>query len=90
MQDIQSQKPHTLTLDNRDKLTLTGVSDVPGFDEQTVNVLTSQGTLIIKGESLHISRLSLDTGEVSVDGRINSMQYLGDNRSKGLVSKLFK
>lgn len=90
MQDIQTTRPHSLTLDNRETLILTGVTDVPGFDEQTVNVETPIGTLIVKGESLHISRLSLDTGEVTVDGRITSMQYLGDHRQKGIVSKLFK
>ncbi len=90
MQDNVTFHNHTLTLDNRETLTLTGVTDVPGFDEETVNVKISAGSLIIKGEGLHISRLSLDTGEVSVEGRINSLQYFGDVRQKGFMSKVFR
>lgn len=90
MQEIKTPKPHCVTVDNRETLTVTGVSDVPGFDEQTVNLLTSMGTLIVKGESLHINKLSLESGEVSVTGKVNSLQYLGDVRSKGIVSKIFR
>lgn len=90
MQELNSVKAHSVTVDNRANLVVTGVSDVPGFDEQTVNMLTSMGTLVIKGESLHICRLSLESGEVSVEGKVNSLQYLGDTRSKGLVQKLFR
>lgn len=90
MQDTTATNTHTLTLDNRESLTLTGVTDVPGFDEETVSVKTHLGSLIIKGEDLHISRLSLDTGQVSVEGKINSLQYLGDTRQKGIVSRIFR
>ncbi len=90
MQEITNQKPHCVTLDNRGTIFITGVSDVPGFDEQTVNLQTSMGTLIVKGESLHICKLSLESGEVSVEGKINSLQYMGDVRSKSIVSKLFR
>lgn len=90
MQDNSIISNHTLNLDNRENLVLTGVIDVPGFDEETVSVKTSAGSLIIKGEALHISRLSLDTGDVSVEGRINSLQYLGDVRQKGIMSRIFR
>ena len=90
MQDNSIQNKHSLTLDNREFLTLTGVTDVPGFDEETVSVKTEAGALIIKGESLHICRLSLDTGEVSVEGRINAFQYIGDNNPKGFMSRIFR
>ncbi len=90
MQENSVFQTHTLSLENRELLTLTGVLDVTGFDEETVNLKTPMGTLIIKGNSLHINRLSLDTGEVSIDGKVNSLQYLGDTRQKGLVSKLFR
>lgn len=81
--------PHSLILENRSVLSLTGVTDVAGFDEQTVNVFTDYGQLIIKGSSLHISRLSLETGEVTVDGSISSLQYTA-SQQKGILSKLFK
>ena len=85
-----TDKSHTLSLDNRAVLRLSGISDVPGFDEQTVSLVTPQGNLIVKGESLHISTLNLTTGEVTVDGQINSIQYIGTQNSKGLMSKLFR
>ncbi len=83
------KKPHLLTLDNRSLLTLTGVEDVPGFDEQTITVRLSDCTLVVKGASLHISKLSLDSGDVIIDGTISSLQYLGSS-SGSLRSRLFK
>ncbi len=80
---------HTLMLDNRTSLSLTGVSDVVGFDEQTVNLMTDCGTLIVKGENLHINKLSLDTKDVCIDGTVNSLQYISHS-TKTLKSKLFK
>lgn len=80
---------HSLILDNRSKLTLTGVTDVMGFDEQTVSLMTDSGALVVKGESLHISKLNLDTRDVCIDGSISSLQYLV-NSSKSLKSKLFR
>lgn len=80
---------HSLILDNRSSLTLTGVSDVIGFDEQTVNLMTDCGALIVKGESLHINKLNLDSKDVCIDGAINSLQYLSQN-TKSIKSKLFR
>ena len=89
MPENSIKKPHLLTLDNRRLLTLSGVEDVSGFDEQTVTVKLSDCTLVIKGSGLHISRLSLDTGDAAVDGKISSMQYLGSG-SGTLRSRLFR
>jgi len=83
------KKPHLLTLENRSVLTLTGVEDVSGFDEQTISIRTADSNLIVKGSSLHISKLSLDTGDVVIDGQINSLQYLGAS-SGSLRSRLFR
>ena len=60
-----------------------------GFDEQTVSLLTDCGTLIVKGENLHINKLNLDSKDVCIDGTINSLQYLSDT-TKTLRSKLFR
>lgn len=90
MQESVINNSHTVNMKDRESLCITGVSDVLGFDEQTVNVETPMGNLIVKGDSLHISKLSLESSEVVVDGRINSLQYLGDTKQKGFVSKLFR
>ena len=89
MSETIAKKPHILTLDNRSLLTLSGVEDVVGFDDQTISVRLSDCGLVVKGASLHISRLSLDSGDVSIDGRISSLQYIGAS-SKNLRSKLFR
>lgn len=86
----RQQIPHSLIIENRSVLTLTGVTDVSGFDDLTVNVFTDYGQIIIKGVKLHISKLSLDTGEVTIDGTINSLQYTSSSQQKGMLSKLFK
>ena len=81
---------HVLSLDNRKVLNLSGVCDVRGFDEETVNIVTSLGVLIVKGKNLHISKLSLETAEVSVDGEIDSLHYLAGSEKKGLIARLLK
>ena len=89
MSENTVKKPHILTLDNRSLLTLTGVEDVVGFDDQTISIRTADCALVVKGANLHISRLSLDSGDVVIDGRVSSLQYLGAS-SKSLRSKLFR
>lgn len=85
----ENLKKHTLMLDNRSKLMITGAQDVNGFNEETVSVQTSDGTLVIKGSSLHIEKLNLDTGDVCIEGKISAMQYIG-SASKSKLSKLFR
>ena len=89
MPENRMKKPHILTLDNRKLLTLSGVEDVSGFDEQTINVKLSDATLVVKGTGLHISKLSLESGDVVIDGLITSLQYLGAS-SGTLRSRLFR
>lgn len=90
MQDNLSTRPHMLTLENRKLLSLSGVLDVQGFDEETVNIVTTMGVLIVKGDSLHISKLSLETSEVTIDGEISSMHYLAGSEKKGFMARIFK
>lgn len=90
MPEIPKSKNHTLMLDSRSRLSLTGAEDVSGFNEETVCVKTSSGSLIIKGERLHIDKLNLETGDVTLDGKINALQYLGSDTSRSRLSKLFK
>lgn len=89
MSENRMNKPHLLTLDNRKVLTLTGVEDVSGFDEQTINVKLGDASLVVKGTGLHISKLSLESGDVVIDGTISSLQYLGAS-SGSFRSRLFR
>lgn len=90
MSETAGGKKHTLALDHRARLLLGGVEDVCGFNEESVSVKTTAGLLVIKGSGLHIDRLSLETGEVSVDGRVDSLQYIGSDAPRSRLSRLFR
>lgn len=82
--------PHRLVLESRNKLAITGITEIESFDENTVVLYTTRGTLVIHGRQLHLSMLSVDGGQVSVDGTIDSMVYEDDQRTGGsLLSRLF-
>lgn len=83
--------PHSLILKDRQALSVTGVLDVDSFDEQTVVAYTDQGELTIKGVGLHIIKINLDNGDLSLDGQISSLTYSeGKPVNQSLFSKLFK
>ena len=82
-----------LVLENREKLSISGVNDVISFDDQVVMVDTELGLLTVKGENIRINKLSLDTAEVIVEGEISSLSYSQKNADKTtgtLLSKIFK
>ena len=75
--------PHRLELMDRAHLTVSGVEDVECFDESGVIMTTSAGTLIVTGEGLHIGKLSLDGGELQVDGRVEALTYEEQQAPRG-------
>ena len=81
---------HRLELVGREKLTVSGVEDVERFDESGIVMSTSAGVLVVTGEDLHIGKLSLDGGELHVDGRIDSVTYEEGGREQGgFLGRLF-
>lgn len=82
-----------LVLENREKLSISGVLDVLSFDDQVVIVETELGLLTIKGDNLRINKLSIDTSEVVVEGEIFNLAYSENNLDKktsGIFNKIFK
>lgn len=81
-----------LVLENREKLSISGVLDVLSFDDQVVIVETELGLLNVKGENLRINKLSLDTSEVIIEGNIYSLFYSEKSSEKkaSLIGKIFK
>lgn len=75
MGEEKMELPHRLTLNERRQLALTGVSEVVSFDENAVVLRTGLGTLVIQGRDLQLKTLSLDGGQVAVDGKISSLHY---------------
>ena len=84
--------PHNIILEDRHALTVSGVEDIDSFDEESVVLFTNMGELTVKGTGLHINKLSVDTGELSVEGDIYSLVYTSDEarRSGGFFTRLFK
>ncbi|MBQ3415798.1 MAG: sporulation protein YabP [Clostridia bacterium] len=82
-----------LILENRQKLSISGVVDVISFDDQVAMVDTELGLLTVKGENIRINKLSLDTAEVIVEGDISYLSYSDKNIEKSktsIISKIFK
>lgn len=82
-----------LILENRNKLSISGVKDVLSFDDQVVIMETELGLLSVKGENLKINKLSIDTSEVIIEGEINNLSYSDHTKKEqecGLFSKIFK
>ncbi len=83
--------PHNIVLEDRRLLTVSGVSDVDSFDEETVIVFTDMGELTVRGSDLHINRLSVEVGELTVEGNIAALIYSDEApKSGGFFSKVFR
>ena len=69
------QLPHELSLKERRELTMTGVTEVVSFEEHAVVLHTALGTLIVQGRDLQLKTLSLEGGQVAVEGSISALIY---------------
>lgn len=81
--------PHRLTLDARERLSMSGVLEVESFDESMIVLITTRGTLIVRGRGLHLQMLSLEGGQVSVDGSVDSLSYEDPAPAGGFFARLF-
>ena len=82
--------PHSIIVENRCNISLTGITKLGSFDEQSVVAFTDYGEIHIRGSRLHISKLSLDTNEVDIDGELEAVIYVQNRNSGGFFSRLFK
>ena len=84
---------HNVTINERKNIVITGVKKIESFDDEEFLLETSMGFLIIKGSSLEIIKLDTYQGNVSIKGKINSVNYLESNKKEKedtMFSKLFK
>lgn len=83
---------HTLNLEEREKIRIGGVLEVLSFDEEGVMMETACGLLILKGSGMHIGKLDLDSGDVTVDGMIDSITYSdgGFAEKHSILGRLFR
>ncbi len=80
--------PHSLTLSERQKLTMTGVTEVVSFDENTAVLRTDLGTLVIQGRDLQLKTLSADGGNIAVDGTVTALSYEEPRQSGSWLRRL--
>jgi len=94
MEEKTGTRPHRLMMQNRSALSVSGIRDVVSFDENQVVLDTDMGLLTMKGKDLHVSRLTLEKGEVDVDGTVDSLVYSSNEsyRKSGesLFNRLFR
>ncbi|GHV40336.1 hypothetical protein FACS189490_05310 [Clostridia bacterium] len=93
MTEIKTTKPyaHKVSLENRERLSLTGITEVLSFDENTVAAATDRENIIIKGEGLKIGAVNVNSGQLDVTGTINSVAYDSSKGfGKNILGKIFK
>ncbi len=83
--------PHSVIMEDRRKLSVSGVTDIDSFDEQTIIANTDLGELTIRGWNLHITKLNLEQTELLVDGEISSLTYTDTRpQAKGFFAKVLR
>ena len=94
MEEKQVMTNHKLLMTNRKGISLTGILDVISFDLREILLETEQGMLMIRGNELHVTRLTLDKGEVDIDGRIDSLVYsdtaASGEKQESFLGRLFR
>ena len=82
---------HNLIMEGRKKLSVSGVEDVESFNETEIVLHTNMGALVVEGDKLHINKLTIDNGEVLIDGELCCVRYTYESEnSGGFLKRLFK
>ncbi|HEY5524754.1 MAG TPA: sporulation protein YabP [Clostridium sp.] len=90
---MEEENKSSLSLENRKKLTLTGIVEVISFDDQKISLNTKLGNLSIKGEGLKMNKLDVQNGDVIITGTILSMIYSGKNvvkNKENIIKRIFQ
>jgi len=91
--EVAKMRPraHSIHIDNRMRISVTGVVDVESFNEQEVMLLTEAGPLNIAGVNLHLSKLNLEDGQICIEGEILALDYEPpEAERRGLFGKVFR
>lgn len=91
---MEIKQNHELKLDNRKNLSITGISKIDSLNSEEFLIQTTNGLLFVKGENLVMQQLDIDKGNIWIEGKINSLEYINEPKDKkqktGFVGKLFK
>ena len=83
------RRSHSILMENREKVTVTGVVDVDSFDEASVIMVTEMGFITLHGSDLHINKLNLEDGQLIIEGDIIAVEYSQNDGIKGKGSGVF-
>lgn len=89
MAQEKMEQPHKLTLDQRRNLIMTGVTEVVSFDDTAVILRTELGTLLVQGQQLQLKTLSVEGGQLAVEGTVSALSYEEPRQKGGLLGRLF-
>ena len=90
MSEEKNISVHSVIIENRKKINMSGIEEVRGCDEENGVFLISGGILTVKGEGLNIVSFSKTTGELVMEGTVTALAYSGDNSAKGLLRRILK
>ena len=87
----EKKLPHSLFLEERGRLTISGVKDVDSFDEETLVLFTDQGEITVRGEQVKVERFSAETGDFCATGAFHSVVYSQRlPKNSGFFARVFK
>ncbi len=81
---------HSITIEARNKMCVTGVMDVSEFSEDKIEIVTNMGVLTVKGKKLNVNALNTDSGELKMSGEVKLCEYSNRGRREGVLTGLFK
>ena len=81
---------HNVIIENREKISITGVLSVEEFDETNVMCMTNNGGVSVKGDNLHVEKLDLENGELVISGMIYDLEYNDAHKKGSFFARLFK
>ena len=82
---------HTLFMENRKRITLTGVKEILSFDEECVSVITVMGKAVIRGKDIRIENFGTESSDLEIEGKFDAVVYLNEASSKsGILGRIFK
>jgi len=89
-ENITKKTIHNVIMENREKISISGVKKTENFDDKIIVLDTQMGQMTIKGDNLHISKMDIDTGNLSVTGNIYGLIYNETNNSNSFIKRIFK
>ncbi len=86
----KNQRKHSITVNDRGYISLTGIEEVLSFDENNIVMQSTMGQITLDGSTLNIVKLNLENGEVDIEGKLDAFYYMEQRKSSSVFSRLFK